>query len=147
MDIDTMPAGREIDALIAEKIFKHTVVVCDPTGYNYKDNIGPCLSDVPRDEWDEMPYAPLYSTNIAAAWEVVELFRRGQQSQPERNSVACVVELVVIDCCTPEDCICSIYSPSLAKAVATANQMPLAICRAALKTQEPEQDEKSDHIP
>lgn len=80
----TIPAGRELDALIAENIFgwtwsqeKHRVA--DPDGYSIRKLLIP-----PNGEWILRAYElepgmnsvripiPPYSTDIAAAWEVVE---------------------------------------------------------------------------
>ena len=75
-----------------------------------------------------------FSTDIAVAWEVVELFRRGKQTQNNgKDSVACNIKLRISDWATIEDCEVIIYSPSLAPALGSGYEMPLAICRAALK--------------
>lgn len=67
MDINTMPAGPEMDALVAEKVMGHKV------GFPFTDS--------PDEGWVKDPNSmvggykcrlPRYSTDIAAAWEVVE---------------------------------------------------------------------------
>lgn len=68
------------------------------------------------------------SKEIGAAWEVVEKFRCGVGEE----HAAAVIEMVVSDVCTVDDCYCKIYGPSIAEVEAIADQMPLAICRAAL---------------
>jgi hypothetical protein len=67
-EILNMPAGREMDALVAEK-----VMIVEFTKHNYKAH------DVLSNTIEERTYystsfAPLphYSTDIAAAWQVVE---------------------------------------------------------------------------
>ncbi|HBC94360.1 MAG TPA: hypothetical protein DCZ10_16040 [Pelotomaculum sp.] len=76
MDIDTMQAGRELNLLIAEKIF----------GWHWEevDDISKCY--VPSDKkmlcppgknWDSLGWhVPLYSTDITAAFEVVEKLKQ-----------------------------------------------------------------------
>jgi len=99
-DIDKLEAGRELDALIAEKVmgwtwcvqphghisrpgkYSYTRWLCEPDRYQ---------SAKPKwDKWDgktEMPisglngeymHVPEYSSDIAAAWEVVEKMRELQ---------------------------------------------------------------------
>jgi hypothetical protein len=63
MDIDTMEAGRELDALIAEEVMGFAVSMdgCD------KPRIEEIING--RSRYDVLPP---YSTSISAAWEVVE---------------------------------------------------------------------------
>ena len=68
IDIDIMPAGREMDALIAERVMKLIV------DYEFEILRVPALAD----KYDEWGYLPNYSTDIAAAWDIVkELQGRG----------------------------------------------------------------------
>ena len=71
MTIDDMPAGREMDALVAEKVmgYEHCK---DPAEYWG-------IPDAPKDNKNWKHYSriffgdpPKFSTDIAAAWEVVE---------------------------------------------------------------------------
>lgn len=110
LDIDKMPAGREMDALIAEKVMDaevyrefHTARFKQGQLPNGHELIG--IGGIPR-----------YSTDIAAAWEVVKrlknynfyirLFYDGRYG-------------------------CSFTEPP--RIIAWGNTAPLAICRAALK--------------
>lgn len=99
-----MQAGRELDALVAEKVFG------EPLHYYGYDGL------------------PRYSADIAAAWFVVEKFRRGCNGM-----VAACVDLQVSDYPDVRDCFCKIYGPSTPESIASATEMPLAICLAALK--------------
>lgn len=68
-EIDALPAGYELDALVAEKVM----------GWTERDSRGPGGHPMRRWfppqngpwEWDQDEPKP-YSTDIAAAWEVVE---------------------------------------------------------------------------
>ena len=60
--IDVMPAGREMDALVAERVM---VLKVD---YEFDDPRVPEFVD----RYDEWGYLPEYSTDIAATWLVVE---------------------------------------------------------------------------
>ena len=60
-NIDTMPAGREMDALVAEKVMGWADI-------NSNAALVGGLCDDKRN-WKPLPF---YSTDIAAAWEVVE---------------------------------------------------------------------------
>lgn len=73
-----MKPGRELDALVAEKVFGQTangyIQVCPQCGFDFKrgNNKAPgrmwCLD---CSEWVYSEFKE-YSTDIAAAWEVVE---------------------------------------------------------------------------
>lgn len=59
-------ASRELDALIAKKIFGYTL------DYEFAETLGaPCVPAL-RDQHDEWGILPEYSTDMAAAWQVVE---------------------------------------------------------------------------
>lgn len=65
-----MEAGRELDALIAEKVFGFTIIT-KSNGERYPVN--PLTTkDDPPDEWGHVKQ---YSTDIAAAWEIVSKFK------------------------------------------------------------------------
>ncbi len=95
MDIDKLEAGPELDALVAEK-----VMGMEPDG----------------------PWAPpKYSTDIAAAWEVLMVLV-GRIPEPIGIIIDKQGQFFVVkgEQCDLED-------------VASASTAPLAICRAALK--------------
>lgn len=156
MNYDTIEAGREMDALVAEKVMgwkrggkgDHT----KPLHYKSLDHPGEirnnwaakgehdyltspdgnthylcaCADEAIKDHID----LPEYSTSISAAWEVVERFEQGAFA-PEQ--VAACVNLVCSDGIEDERYYCAFFSPSLAKVEAFGKTMPEAICRAALK--------------
>ncbi len=96
-DIENMPAGREMDALVAEKVmgWKWLIGVANlGSGPKYRYLDEPHVWNPPRVEWDgktEMPINhpcinteweyPEYSADIAAAWEVVEKLRELYRSK------------------------------------------------------------------
>jgi hypothetical protein len=119
MNIDEMQAGREMDALIAEKVMGFTVK-CILGRYQI------ALFDVETGErapgmFKNLPY---YSTDIAAAWEVRK-----------------VIQLLGFDAVnvhiTTDNPYCQfikpIYEDSIEQYIAYAETDALAICRAALK--------------
>jgi hypothetical protein len=109
MNIDEMPAGREMDRLIAEKVMGWSVngvTAYSPTG---------SANDASRD------WCLHYSTEIAAAWEVVEVclekfgtFSIMRHGWPGEKGEGYVV-----------------YMGAVVKAY--GGDIALAICRAALK--------------
>lgn len=121
MDIDNLEAGPELDKLVAERVMG--LVPCT----HWVDGFS-TMSIIHGDECDGTPYlnchdakpgrwTKKYSTDIAAAWEVVEKFK------PE-------VEI----CCLHN----GTYRAWLGAPLKTewhgfAPIAPLAICRAALK--------------
>jgi hypothetical protein len=88
MDIDTMEAGSELDALVAEKVMEwngtHDVQYVDlDTWYSWCKNCGKLGEDGEIGHWEpgmDQPKGcavpPRYSTDITAAWEVVEKMPR-----------------------------------------------------------------------
>ncbi len=117
--IDVMSAGREMDILIAGKVMGWEVIDLDeflkryphrrlavPTFYH-----GPWLYppgwDVGKEFGEVGCEVQPFSTEIEYAWLVVELFRCGRQPQPNRDAVACVIEMMVSDACYKEDCYCA----------------------------------------
>ena len=58
MNYDDMPAGPEMDALVAERVMGEIVSSGDKI--------------VPVNGWEACRYIPEYSSRIEAAWEVVE---------------------------------------------------------------------------
>lgn len=129
-DIDNMQAGRELDWDIAEQIF----------GFNIfrekTDNKLYVGHSRLRHEWQELPG---YSTDIAAAWLVVEKLRQMQRTVT-LGTLGVLPE--------PLSWGCNIFRglrqlETVTQAV--ADTAPLAICRAALKavaSQQPEGEGK-----
>ena len=78
-----------------------------------------------------LPCSGQYSIDMNDAWLVVEKFRRGWNGK-----VAAYIELHISDRPIDEDCICIIYGPNVGLVDASAKEMPLAICLAALKAVE-----------
>lgn len=130
-----MNAGRELDALVAEKVMGATWRNITKGGRKR------CLSFVASRplvtieekktiyhgyNQDNLPH---YSTDISAAWEVVEEFRRGWQ----HKKAAAVIDLHISDIVDMNDSHVSIYAPDIKKVEAWGNTIPLAICLAALK--------------
>lgn len=133
MNIDELKAGRELDALVAEKVMGWEV----------------CNSErgaPPRKTWDKNTIAmscpiPHYSTDIAAAWEVLCKFKRN-------NPWECGDILLVWgnygedgapkaphgQICYPQKLawLCRIENEK-GEYVGIAESAPLAICLAALK--------------
>lgn len=147
MSYDTMEAGRELDALVAEKVMGWTAVFRLAGGnipYGFPDD------DYNRDVDEHRKHGtcgfptdyhrepiPEYSTDISAAWEVVEHFRQRQWT----------VKLVGHEWydggrweCTLLDALDTERSRALDTQRHNADKQgwdepsaPLAICRAALK--------------
>jgi hypothetical protein len=118
-EVLALPAGRELDAKIHHFLHhRHTV-----EGEVY------CMGDHHRSEDCEWLPLPKYSTDIAAAWEVVEVLERKQivvriDRLPEWDlGRGEAVWQVVFDALE--------LTPSFK---AEADTAPLAICRAALLT-------------
>ena len=126
-----MPAGREMDVLIAEKVMGYTLSELSLPAYpKYK------LFDIESGEFSGyVKEVPHYSTDIVDAWEVVKrmpipfklekCWEKAYQIGPEGWS-ACW--------CTDADCEgCNENSRCTNGDDAWAETAPLAICRCALK--------------
>ena len=126
-----MTAGRECDALVAEKVMGYTLSELSLPAYpKYK------LFDIESGEFSGyVKEVPHYSTDIADAWEVVKrmpipfklekCWEKAYQIGPEGWS-ACW--------CTDADCEgCNENSRCTNGDDAWAETAPLAICRYALK--------------
>lgn len=109
-EIMHMPAGREMDALIATQVFGHEVK---------RDTVLTTFVPFRVDtvEWSEgFTTLAHYSTDIEAAWEVIEELTRDHYD---------------FDVWSETDSIwCEIFKG--VSATANAKTAPLAICRAAL---------------
>jgi len=135
-DIRNMPAGMAMNRKVATDVMGWHVEEA-PLGVEvYSDADGTfmgCVSDLEDDAW-----CP--STDIAAAWEVVERFRRGDINGPDPLKVSCCMDLNLYDTIQMPDWRCSFSSPCLAEHEAFGNSAPLAICRAALLAVEGNRD-------
>jgi len=135
-----MKAGREMDALVAEKVMGREVtanVGGFERGSGWHDDYGFTRSRHPRnppytfgDKLEESnanyERVPFYSTNISAAWEVVEKMRE--------RALCVTLEWTITDgwdfSITPHD------FPYEFCIKENASSIPLAICLAALKAVE-----------
>lgn len=66
-----MDVGRELDVLVAEKVFRYTL------DYEFADMYfdgAPCVKEL-RDQYDEWGVLPKYFTEMGDAWLVVEALR------------------------------------------------------------------------
>lgn len=133
--ISRLAAGRELDDLIERFVFER--IPCE--GWHFVGAGIPTRGD----GWMSHPdtcrhkegvcypigYPQEYSTEIELAWRIVEEFRRGWR----HKKAAAVIKMIVYDTLGMPDCECKIYAPDIADASAIAEEMPLAICRAALE--------------
>ncbi len=70
-----MDVGRELDVLVAEKVFRYTL------DYEFEEIHGaPCVKEL-RDQYDEWGILPSYSTEIGDAWLVVERAQSWEEPQ------------------------------------------------------------------
>jgi len=133
VSIDEMPAGRELDALVAEKVMGWCITAWnDGEPWGNREVFPPFepINGIPADcdciSHSEAGEPPHYSTDIAAAWEVIEkAFRSG-------------FGLTYLEYLEPPQWHCNSGLPcdefGCDELCATANTAPLAICRATLKT-------------
>ena len=147
MNIDEMPAGREIDALVAEKIMGMTVVgkaTCllaegfviqsenDGAPVPKWHSVEPvfvedCICDIETDDRKLFGHqigclevVPFFSTDIAAAWQVVEkLAEKTTDTVDLRQSI------------NPRGWNCVIGNPD-ARLIVWAETAQMAICKAAV---------------
>ena len=130
--IDSMPAGPEINMLVAERVMQ----LGGEYQHDFQENgYGQCSKCDASNDMGAIRrggrYCTIpdnYSEDISAAWGVIEKFRIGIN-----NNVAAVIEMTVLDTISVPDCEVKIYGPTVAEVFANAEEMPLAICRAALK--------------
>lgn len=110
MTIDELTAGRELDALVADKVM---------------GRFGPQLKTI-----EGMRSLPNYSTDIAAAWNVVE---RILAIEKTKNTYLPVFSVQV----APDGCSAVLQvGMGCLEVMDNASTVPLAICRAALKAVE-----------
>ncbi len=74
--METMKPGRELDALVAEKVFAKPglLCICENPRFSGDPWTGDPLTIYHCVKCRKSADFPCYSTNIAAAWEVVERF-------------------------------------------------------------------------
>jgi hypothetical protein len=129
LDPDTLPAGRELDALVAEKVFGCNVkwpmgeggrgyCDCKPKRTRYYKT---WPHGITTEEGCNYPELHEYSESIAATWEVVEKFLSdGHDFTLDSGRNRDTGE--IFHACRLDD-VNLTYAPTA----------PLAICRAALK--------------
>lgn len=123
--IDNLEAGPELDALVAEKVMGCNLI--PHTNEKFGMTCG-CRDKQHRhyeESLDDLLNA--YSTDIAAAWKVVEKLQKE----------ALIIVVDISDADPPIECCVETrgYSENNgARWVASAATAPLAICRASLKT-------------
>lgn len=71
MNIDQIPAGRELDVLVAERVMGKQV-------YRHAGSHEACFCQIEGDDDISICHGPIpqYSTDISAAWEVVEVIHK-----------------------------------------------------------------------
>lgn len=115
-DMNDLKPGRELDALIAEKVMGWTEIDLDPAkrsnSYNYGFGINPVHGI-------ENAF-PNYSTDIAAAWPIVEMFKERGDYKIEISAY-------------PKDSCWTIKAYGKKSCTTSAKTLPHAICLAALK--------------
>ena len=123
MNTDEMPAGRELDALVAEKVMGFCLCPYDPKWMRADTGSGIWIDG---DTWrctdhGKPAFTPWrsYSTDIAAAWEVVEKMREDYEPRIELWDEGWEVTILT--------------GTDRGSASGRALTAPLAICRAALK--------------
>jgi hypothetical protein len=117
-EILNMKAGRETDVMVAEKVM----------GLRLELHLGKPATRTVKDKYDKIRIIPNYSTDISAAWEVVDFMETRCFSisitfvNPDRKSGT-----------TREFSLLTKYQCSISNGETVfAKQAPLAICRAAL---------------
>lgn len=140
-EVDCLQAGRLLDALVAERVmnwrwfyFKHDGKrhLIPPEHWQRYEPGQRNAHPVETCADDPGPRVPAFSVSIEAAWRIVENFRTGWL---HKKAAACV-DLHISDVIDADDCVCTIYAPDIVEIKAFAPEMPLAICRAALKVWE-----------
>ena len=118
-DILSLPASRELDALVAEKVMGWTLLPC-PVHQPRECSFG---GQAPGER--EPAHIPPYSTSIAAAWEVVEHIKHDVSMYVNHTDAKKPTICVVIAEPKPYN--------GMMLPCGEADTAPLAICRAALK--------------
>lgn len=145
MDVNELEAGRELDALVAEKVMGLTLrgadrcIVPNPgeAGYHVGFHI------IERADPEHLlGYVPRYSTEIAAAWRVVEKLQ--EATREDDDSCLLVIHFtgtstgyVASFAGCPYDVDGLEATPQKFPRSAMGETAPLAICRAALLSVQP----------
>jgi hypothetical protein len=74
-EILAMESGRELDAIIAEKLMGWTEFSPIDATIDYGVGVNGYRRNYAKDECGRCTWFPFYSTDISAAWEVVEKMR------------------------------------------------------------------------
>lgn len=132
-EILSMPAGREMDALVAEKVMGQTNFLhpgfyweerSTEDGDGWNGMVCPRCGANETDNWKEK-CTKHYSTDIVAAWEVLTSFKTwscfdlDQEQYPDEEG-------------DKELCGCTLMTNDTGFGMKRGETMPLAICRAAL---------------
>jgi hypothetical protein len=131
MDIDLMPAGREMDALVAEKVMgEPKPIIVDDWDSVFSRWLDGCPIESPKEAWleaclyehgDTQEWIPRpFSTDIAAAWQVMEKLK---------DKFFCGIEFCG-DCWQAS---MQEREGGLDYVEGNADTAPIAICRVALK--------------
>lgn len=146
LDIDEHPANRCLDAWVAGAVFKRQVKYVPPEelppagkidgvpilrrhGVWLLDDYDPEQDGITVSLWDvPASHVSHYSTDIVAAWKIVETLRCGW-----RGHAAACIDIKISDWVSRPDCQVTIFAPDIVDVKAEAYSPCLAICRAALK--------------
>lgn len=131
MDYDTMEAGRDMDRLVAEKVFGwEWYVDRDGTGYPI-DQYGVAVQESGKAEYHGKVWSP--STDIEHAWDVLKRWTVSAIRDGMVSEVASAREWYLAYACTHDEFNCELNESGSIIGHARARTAPLAICRAALK--------------
>ena len=110
-EVDSLQAGRRLDVIIAREVFGYQVVNID---------------DEPYIETEKLEYAsvPEYSTDVSAAWEVIQKMVEAKVLM----NISYGTKTWNVNFSTQKQYRKLVYDSS------TAETITLAICRAALKS-------------
>ena len=134
LNIDQMPAGRELDALIAERVMG--LEICSDSSkphLMYHDKVRLRQNAVCLSHGLARTAVPRYSTNIASAWLIRDRLHQLKFILSVRDDASAAVVW------------CDIFRPGISKEFVVrdfAPTAPLAICKAALRA-----ITKSDEMP
>jgi hypothetical protein len=122
-DVLAMQPGRELDALVAEKVMGWAELWTDSKNYMAYP---PCEQKFTIGEAERHPVWP-YSTDIAAAWEVVEKIKHMNlyiaTHVPADGRITCIVD---------DDINGELTCDEVKEYQVVADTAPEAICKAAL---------------
>ena len=149
--MNIMPAGREIDLLIAREVFGLTRPPIDTNAWGNPLNwvqhdsgtwFGTDIWPLDGEMWNEVSWPPEYSTGITAAWEIVaKMLRDGVEVVVmggfSGNLSACMMFNGCPASYPPRDAFLYLANkdanPFTTAVRVQARTTPLAICRAALE--------------